>query len=293
MSSPLEHSNSLAARLGAMAQRLGLGGGNSKRILERARQLALPFRPLPQPSTSIWWLAGPPLHRLPELPRDALSGPVQEDKAEAHAMLVRIVEQHIQRSSAFDLRAIDGLLGSEGCSLQHESLEQFSADPLCRDVRIISYKDFTRVLDCALPQRDAEHPLQLRQASWRGERIFWAGEQHSAELACAVVYARRRGLEIQLPAQVSRYRLSRVGIAELERSFHALAMPVQAWTDPAFMDLLLDRHLPYSRLSLLRTPEAPEFLILPKRHPAASALGQGLRLAGAPELADTLRLLLP
>ena len=60
-----------------------------------------------------------------------------------------------------------------------------------------------------------------------------------------------------------------------------LAMPVQAWTDPAFMALLLDNGLPYARLSLLRTAGAAEFLLLPKADSAAMALGEGLRLAGA------------
>ena len=40
---------------------------------------------------------------------------------------------------------------------------------------------------------------------------------------------------------------------------------------------------------LLRTPGAPEFLLLPKQSPQASALGEGLRQAGAPDMLDYVR----
>lgn len=286
--SPLEPSNvTLSSRLSAFAQRLGLGGRQSRRILEQARQLRLPFRYLPLPSPTIWWRAGPPLHRLPELPSNALSGPVQEDKASAHAMLIRIVEHRQEQLADLDLRQIDGLLGGDPEPSADVELEPFADH--CRSVRIISYKDFLKTLDLALPRRDADHPLQLRQASWRGERLFWTGEQHAGELACAIVYARRRGLEVRLPVQIDRYRLSERGLDELQRRFHALAMPCEAWSDPAFMGLLLDNQLPYSRIALLRSADAPEFLLLPKQHADANALGEGLRLAGAAELADSLR----
>lgn len=288
--SQLEHTPRPASLLSALAQRLGLSGRSSRRIFEQASQLRLPFRYLPLPSPNIWWRSGPPLHRLPELPRDALSGPVQEDKAAAHAMLVRIVEQQKLQIDNLDLRRIDGLLGVEGDQSTLLDLESYAAQ--CRSIRIISYRDFLRTLDLALPLRDPAHPLLLRQASWRGERLFWNSEQHAAEMACAVVYARRRGLEISLSAQLDRYQLSEQGLDELQQRFHTLAMPVEAWSDPAFMGLLLDNRLPYSRLTLLRAHDTPEFLLLPKHHPEACALGEGLRVAGAADLADGLRRLL-
>jgi hypothetical protein len=80
-------------------------------------------------------------------------------------------------------------------------------------------------------------------------------------------------------------------LAELRRRYHMLAMPVQAWSEPAFMSLLLDHGLPYARLSLLRYPNAPEFLLLPKDSPEANALGEGLRLAGAPDVIGHLEAL--
>jgi hypothetical protein len=132
----------------------------------------------------------------------------------------------------------------------------------------------------------------LLEASWRGPQLFWAGEQQGPELACAIAYARRRELSVCLPAQVCSYHLSPHGLTALQDEFHVLAMPNQAWNDQAFMALLLDSRLPYSRLSLLGDPGSAECLLLPKRHAAAHALGQGLRQAGAPDVVNYLQRLL-
>ncbi|VXC36349.1 conserved hypothetical protein [Pseudomonas sp. 8AS] len=280
-----ESTNNLASRLSALAQRLGLSGRVPRLVFERARALQLPFQPLPVPPESIWWLAGPPLQRLVDLPRDALSGPVQEDKAAARAVLMRVVEQEQRYLADFDLRRIDGLCGTPpeiGDMFGH--FEEFAATQTCRSVRIISYKDFLKTISQALPRFLAGEPIELRQASWYGERLFWASEQHGEAFACAIAYARLRGLEVNLPAQLTRYRLNPSGLAELKQHYHVLAMPVQAWSDPAFMGVLLDNRLPYARLSLLRNPGAPEFLLLPKASAEANALGEGLRLAGAPDV---------
>lgn len=277
-----------SSRIIAFARRLGLGGKPTRQLFVAASRLRLPFAPLPQPSSSIWWHAGAPLHRLPELPRGALSGPVQEDKADAHAMLVRIVEQRRAPLAPLDLRDIDGLAGTPG-SPAFDSLENFSASEHCRQIRIISYRDFLRTLDAALPKLASGAAVPLSCASWRGERLFWTGEQHNAALACAIVYARRRGLEMTIQADLSRYQISAPGLDALDQRFHMLAMPSQAWSDPAFMGLLLDGRLPYSRLSLLGTRSAAECLLLPKENTMASAFGEGLRLAGAPDVVDHLR----
>ncbi|QKE63010.1 hypothetical protein HNE05_06425 [Aquipseudomonas campi] len=280
-----ESTTNLASRLTALAQRLGLSGRVARMVFERSRTLQLPFQPLPATADSIWWLAGPPLHRLVNLPRDALSGPVQEDKAEARAVLMRVVEQEQLSFADFDLRRIDGL-----CSPPPEiggmfsTFEEFAATQTCRSVRIISYKDFLKTISTALPRFLAGEPIELCQASWYGERLFWASEQYGESFACAIAYARLRGLEVNLPAQLTRYRISQYGLAELKQHYHVLAMPVQAWSDPSFMGLLLDNQLPYARLSLLRNPGAPEFLLLPKASAEANALGEGLRLSGAPDV---------
>ena len=281
----LSDTSSIASRLSALAQRLGLSGRVPRLVFERARHLQLPFQPLPVPAASLWWAAGPPLQRLVDLPRDALSGPVQEDKAAARAVLMGVVEREVLHLDDFDLRRIDGLC-SPPPSLDDllASFEELAASPLGRGVRIISYKDFLKTISQAMPRFLAAEAVEVRQASWYGERLFWAGEQHGEAFACAIAYARLRGLEVTLPAELTRYRLSASGLGELRRRYHMLAMPVQAWSEPAFMSLLLNHGLPYARLSLLRYADAPEFLLLPKNSAEANALGEGLRLAGAPDV---------
>jgi hypothetical protein len=278
-----QQSSTLSSRLTTLAQRLGLIGRAPRQILERASQLRLPFAALPAPRDSICWLEGPQLQRLVDLPRDALSGPVQEDKAQARAMLIRLVELEQQTIPSLDLRTIDGLCGGEPEQTRFTSFEQYAASEACRQVRIISYKDFIKTISLALPRFLASERISVRQASWRGARLFWAGEQHNEAFACAVAYARRRGLEITLPAELTRYRLSQDGLTQLQQHYHVQAMPAAAWSDPSFMGLLLDSGLPYSRLSLLRGEADAEFLLLPKHSAEAQALGEGLRLAGAPD----------
>src|SRR5690606_34406333 len=151
--------------------------------------------------------------------------------------------------------------------------------------------DFIRAISMALPRFLAGEQIQLRQATWRGERLFWSGEHNIEAFACAVAYARRRGLEATLPAELTVYRLSVGGLAELQARYHVLAMPAVAWSDPTFMGLLLENGIPYARLSLLRGQGAPEFLLLPKQSPEATALGEGLRLAGAPDVVAYLKTL--
>lgn len=284
-----EQPPSLSSRLTALAQRLGLIGRAPRQILERASHLHLPFVALPPLRESICWQDGPPLQRLAELPRGALSGPVQEDKAQAHAMLVRVIEQEQRELASFDLRLVDGLSGVSSEQAVCSSFEQYGTMPCCRTVRIISYKDFVRSISLALPRFLAGEQIQLRQADWRGTRVFWAGELHPEAFACAVAYARRRAMEVNLPAALTHYRLSPTGLSDLQRCYHVLAMPAAAWSEPAFMALLLDNRLPYARLSLLRGAGTPEFLLLPKQSAEATALGEGLRLAGAPDVLPYLQ----
>ncbi len=282
--SPSEHPASLTERISALAQRLGLSGRGPRHILQRASELRLPFQVLPQPSEQIWWQNGAPLQRLVDLPRNALSGPVQEDKAEAHAMLIKVVEHDTQQLNAFDLRLIDGLCGSDLSAPPFASFEQYASSEACKGIRIISYKDFVRVISTALPRFLAGERIVLRQADWVGNRVYWAGEHHHEAFASAIAYARLRGLDVALPAELTRYRINEAGLHALQAGYHMLAMPVQAWSDPQFMGLLLDKGVPYARLAMLRTPGAPEFLLLPKHSAEATALGEGLRLAGAPDV---------
>lgn len=276
---------SITSRLSALAQRLGLGSRVPRLVFERARVLRLPFMALPAFTSDIWWHSGPPLQRLVDLPRDALSGPVQEDKAAARAVLMRVVECEVQHLDNFDLRRIDGLC-SKPRRLEGElnSFEELASSPLGRCARIISYKDFLKTITLAMPGFQNDETVAIRQANWHSERLYWNSEQHAEEFACAIAYARLRGLEITRPAELTHYRLSESGLAELRRLYHMTAMPVQAWSEPAFMSLLLDHGLPYARLSLLRYDNAPEFLLLPKASEISNALGEGLRQAGAPDV---------
>jgi hypothetical protein len=203
-------------------------------------------------------------------------------------MLVRVIEAQEQQLTSFDLRMIDGLSSRNSREAGYTSFEAFASSEHCRQVRIISYKDFVKAISQALPRFLAGERISLCQASWRGERVFWAGEHHSEAFASAIAYARRRELEVNLPAELSHYRLSEQGLSNLQQHYHVLGMPNAAWSDPAFMALLLDNGLPYARLSLLGAPDSPEFLLLPKHSSEATALGEGLRLAGAPDVVGYL-----
>jgi len=169
------------------------------------------------------------------------------------------------------------------------TFEAFASTAACRQVRIISYKDFARALGTALPGFDTGATIELRQASWLGERLYWAGDHHLEAFASAVAYARLRGLEVSLPANVTEYRLDRPGLHALDADYHAVTMPAQAWSDREFMALLLDSHVPYARLTLLRDTSNSELLLLERRDPTANAIGEGLKLAGAPDLIRYLR----
>ncbi|MCW3148805.1 hypothetical protein N8H22_09385 [Stutzerimonas stutzeri] len=279
----------LTTHIAKLAQRLGLRAKTSHPALERASQLSLPFAPLYEPEPSIFWNDGPCLQRLLELPRGALSGPVQEDKARAHAALTRLIIKDSESQATIDLRQIDGLGGQSRDGIAYPTIDAFAATEICRRVRIISYKDFLRTLSVALPGYAQGAPIELRQASWLGERLYWSGEHHVEEFASAVAYARLRGLEVTMPAELTDYRLDRAGLRALDEQYHAVAMPAQAWNDREFMALLLDTQVPYARLTLLRNANSSELLLLEKREPTANAIGEGLKLAGAPDMVRYLR----
>ncbi|NRH29514.1 DUF6685 family protein [Pseudomonas sp. MS19] len=279
---------SISMRLSTLAKNFGLGGRATRQLLERASALKLPFAPLAAPSQAIHLQSGMQLQRLLDLPRSALSGPVQEDKALAHAALSKLVTLQERLEESFDLRKLHGFSGASPGGEDYLSVEAFAASEACRHVRIISYKDFVRTLSVALPRFLAGEPIVLRQTSWNGDCLYWASDVHTEELACAVGYARVRQLETNLPAQISRYTLNRAAVKALEKDFYVFNMPDAAWQDSAFMSLLLDTGLPYSRLSMNRTASGNEVLLLPKSSKEANALGQGLLLAGAPNVTEYL-----
>ncbi len=239
----------------------------------------LPFPALPELQPSIFWDDNPPLHYLHELPRGALSGPIQEYKARAHGLLVRVVDRQQVHLPAIDLRRVDGLCSVNPLDGPCPSFETYAATPHCRAIRIISFKDFTRTLNEALPGFKGGPTVTLLQASWQGERLFWTGEQHSEAFACAIAYARLRGLDISVPCHLVQYRIDPAGLAALEQAFHVLLMPEAAWSDRDFMRHLLESGVPYARLRLKR--HALEMLLLDRQDPLADALGRGLVQAGA------------
>lgn len=274
----------VTSRIARFAQRLGLSGRSPRQILERARQIRLPFAPLSESTPSIFWHDGPCLQRFVDLPRSALSGPIQEDKARARTALTRLVRQEQSTHSALDLRQIDGLGGQSADGTTYPTFEAFATTQACRQLRVISYNDFVRTITAALPDFQSQAPIELRQASWLGERIYWSGEHHAEAFACAIAYARLRGLKVNLPCELIDYRLDASGLHALDNEYHAVTMPAQAWDDRDFMSLLLDAKIPYARLTLLRNANNSELLLLDKRQPAANALGEGLKFAGAPDM---------
>ncbi|HBN8181424.1 TPA: hypothetical protein L3666_000139 [Pseudomonas aeruginosa] len=291
MSSNSRSNSTFTGRLSALANRLRLGAARSdgRELRERAAALELPFQPLRRPEPSVWWQAGPPLHTLVDLPRGALSGPVQEDKAEAHAALKRLVRVSHSTLESVDLKTIEGVCSREILvQAPCPRLEDLATAEVCRGVRIISYKDFVKALSLALPRFTNGDSIRLRQAAWHGERLFWAGERQACAFAAAIVYARRRELELKLPAHLERYELEPGALDELEQRYHMLRIPTEAWSEPTFMSLLLDTGLPYARLALF-TPETPECLLLPRNDERADALGEGLRAAGAADVVKYLK----
>ncbi|MBU0949775.1 hypothetical protein CXF92_01335 [Pseudomonas sp. Choline-3u-10] len=279
----------VTSRIVRFAQRLGLTGKSPRQVLEHASQISLPFASLSEPAPSIFWHDGPCLQRFADLPRSALSGPIQEDKAKAHAALTRLVRQEQSAYPSLDLRQVDGLGGQSTDGAVYPTFEALAATPACRQLRVISYKDFIRTITAALPGYNEQAPIELRQASWLGERIYWSGEHHAEAFACAIAYARLRGLEVNLPCELTDYRLDAAGLQALDSDYHAVTMPAQAWSDRGFMGLLLEAKIPYARLTLLRNANNSELLLLDKGQPAANALGEGLKLAGAPDMVRYLR----
>ena len=282
-----QYSSSLLSRFSALFKR---SESNLTTLVPEqiAQQIRLPFTELAIPATSICWKSNLYFQHLYDLPRGALSGPVQEDKAEAHSFLADIVTKTIDTDCIIDLRDIYGLSESV-CGLQPlQSLESFAASEQCRHIRIISYRDFEKTITQAIPHFLSDQPINLRQASWLGENLFWASEQHSCELACAVVYAKRRGLDLPKRSYISRYSLNSDALKVLNRNYHMLIMPEQAWNDRQFMAILVDAGIPYARLTLTKSPMQNEVLLLSKRKKSSDILGKGLKLAGGYDAAEAL-----
>lgn len=281
--------SSLTSRLARLASRLGLGSSAQalRQTQERMACLRLPFPALQPPPPSIFWQDALPLQQLHDLPRGALSGPTQEEKARAHAALVTVIERQQCEVDALDLRKVDGVGGSNPQAVPCASFEAYAASPACRAIRIISYKDFNRTINQALPAFAARPMVGLLQASWRDERLFWIGEQQGEAFACAVAYARLRGLDLSTPCRITRYKVNTVRLQMLRSAYHVLLMPAEAWETPELMHHLLEDGTPYVRLRLQK--DLPELLLLDRHQPQANALGIGLKRAGAQDFTAFVR----
>lgn len=280
--------NSIFSRISAAL----MGRNTQQSRLFSAEQVAnkvqLDFPELELPELSIHWKQNLNLQHLVNLPRNALSGPVQEDKAAAHTFLKDIVTTEEYRLSMFDLRDIHGINLNLSQALQYKSLEDISGSELCRDIRIISMRDFDKILDKAIPEFKQSKAVQLLSASWLGLHYFWAPELRSLELTCAIVYARRRELALNKPVQVNRVVLNKPELVILQQHYHVLAMPENAWNENSFMRYLVDYRVPYARLPLLRGSHPIEVLLLPRHEILSDTLGQGLRKAGAQDATEFL-----
>lgn len=279
----------IRARLSTIVRRLCWQRRVHPQIYIEAGKLRLPFKTLPHVVDPFIWEDGLYLHLLKELPLNALSGPVQEDKAQARTALVSFIDTDMTYVENFDLQQICGLVHKLSFKHSVKTFEELTATQQCRHIRIISYNDFLKTIQLSLPGFRHQQPLELRQACWLGDRYYWDGDLHPEALAHSIVYARRRGLKIRLPARITRYCINKSGLAALEKNYHTPIMPVEAWTDPVFMGLLVETHLPYARLVLKEAPGQPEILMLPKNNAQANELGLGLYQAGAQDLVNYLR----
>jgi hypothetical protein len=277
----------LSARLGTLAHRLGLQLHTPRQVTEAALKLRLRFPSLDHCSSSIAWASGAPWERLAELPSDALAGPVQEDKAAARAALVRAVVLKSRPALQIDLKDVQGVMTDDAILGGFTDFEDYLAKRSTRTVRIISYTDFQKALALALPRLD--QTLEAKYANWRGDGYFLSGANNIEALASAVVYARYRNLDVTLTTDATCYSLSNAGLRNLSARYYVLAFAPESWSNPDLLSVLVESGLPYARLSAMSRTDSTEYLLLPKAHPEAAALGEGLLLSGAADLAAHLR----
>jgi hypothetical protein len=283
--------SSFLTKLGKMLQRTGSEEPTDQAVLKKASKIKLNFQPLPSLLPSISWLNKLPLQDLAGLPRGGLSGPVQEDKADVHSILVKLIDVKTRFYNQVDLREVNGICSytSEDPEQTYLTLEELSMTEEFRRVRIISFNDFSKAVAQFLP--DTNTPVELCRAAWHGPRLYWKGDKsNNILLTNIVVYARRRGLELMYPANITSYSVNEQALDELAKDYQVLNMPDEAWSNDAFMSLLLDTELAYSRLPMrINHKKVAEWILLPNNNPKSYALGFGLRLAGAYDVISYLR----
>lgn len=252
------------------------------------KQVKLDFPSLTLPELSIHWKENFNLQHLLNLPTNALSGPVQEHKAAAHSLLKHIVGKEEYNLNLFDMRDIYGINSNLEQALAYADFEGLCNSEMCKPIRIISMRDYNRVLDTAIPPARRKEIVQLYTAQWLGLNYFWACEQYAVEFSCAILYARRRGLALKMSTNVIQLVLNSEALVRLQKSYHMLVMPEDAWSNPGFMEYLVKYKTPYSRLKLQRGSNPIEVILLPREDYHSDALGSGLRLLGAQDATEFL-----
>jgi len=236
---------------------------------------------------SIWWQATPKLHNLSDLSRSSLSGPIQEIKAEIRekilkTFLVETINEDVQLQNIGGLCA--NIIGDPNCA----SFEDFALSESCSKIKIISHRDFENNLKRALPNiSNNNKPLNLVSAEWLNSRLFWQNNKHVTNFACAVVYARKRKIDLSFNAEINHYYVSTRALADLNANYHILSMPSTAWRNHHLMDVLFNESLPYARLPLLF-----DALILPKKNITSYKLGCSLVAAGACDIIPVIKQLI-
>ena len=199
------------------------------------------------------------------------------------------------QAAALDLRAIDGLCQRLGDSTHDAAvqLEELAALPAAREqVRIIGYRDFQAALYRTLPNLSAEQPLRLRQASWRGTRLFLENDTATTlAFASIIAYARIRGIAVEVPAQIQCLRLDPAAIDRLQEAFAVYALPNAVWNHPDFIQVLLGLKLDYARLPLPAPGQDLEWLLLPSEVATTRVLTEILHRLVAAEVIGYLQAL--
>lgn len=262
---------------------------SAEQVVQRVR-LDFPTLALPQPS--IHWKENFHLRQLIDLPSNALSGPVQKDKAEAHLFLKRLVTQEKLVIDNFDLRQLYGINHNLPQLHAYSTFADLAAHETCRSIRIIGMRDFQRVADTALAAVNNQNAVQLYGTAWFDNQYFWSSEQHTCALVCAIVYAHRRELPFTCRAMISRATLNAQALMAIQENYHMLAVPPESWTDNAFMNYLVNHKVPYARLVLSEGLMPVEVILLPISNLLSDTFGQGLRLAGATDVCAFLSTLI-
>lgn len=251
----------------------------------------LPFQPLFKPNFDIFLPRCIAIQKLIHLPSNGLSGPVQDDKANAYMFLKNLVTSTSYENPEFSIQNFSGINCPPVVTDAIDSLATFAQHRYCRDARILSYRDFEAALHSSFARRN-KAPVVIEQIDWLNQGCFWDANQESslAHFVCAQNYASLRQLTNTVPALINQHQINLNALSQLKASYHMLSMPQETWSHPGFMSLLIERSLPYARIAISRTPKPYiEWLLLPRNHTLSNLLAEALLEAGAADAIEYLR----